>query len=360
MNRLKTNLFLLLSYFLLFSCSEDLENPDPDSFDKEKMDLLFSTLEEKDLGMGSISIFQDGEEVYQASFGLADISNSMDNSRETRFRIGSISKTFTAAMIMQLVDEESLSLSTTLDGFFPELPNSGSITIEHMLRHRSGLFNFTSSQDYVTWMTEPKTQEELIEIFVSNGTVFEPDQRAEYSNTNYVLLSFIIESVEGKNFSDVLIDRIISPLNLIRTNYGDNINTANNEALSYYFQNDQWMLAPETDMSIPQGAGAIVSTPSDINTFFFALFNDQVVSHESLNEMQNLVDNYGIGMFQVPFYERSGFAHTGGIDGFQSMSVHFPNDQMTMSYTSNGVSMPMNDVLIGALSIYFGIEYALP
>lgn len=350
---------LLGSILFLSSCSSDDDIKLEETFDHEKMDLLFTTIEEKNLGMGSISIYEGGDEVYQMSFGEADISNAMSTTGQTKFRIGSISKTYTAAMVMQLIDEGKLTLATTLSEYFPEIPNATTIAIEHLLRHRSGLYNFTNSEDYLVWMTETKNQTELIEIFVENGTVFEPNERAEYSNTNYVLLSFIIEIIDAKDFSEAVKDRIASPLGLSNTYYGGSINTANNEAFSYYFQNNNWILASEVDMSIPQGAGAIVSTPTDINTFYHALFAGQVVTASSLEKMQTIEDNFGIGLLQIPFHTRSGFGHTGGIDGFQSMAIYFPVDGVAIAYTSNGVSMSMNDVLIGALSIYFGLEYTL-
>jgi D-alanyl-D-alanine carboxypeptidase len=123
---------------------------------------------------------------------------------------------------------------------------------------------------------------------------------------------------------------------------------------------NSWKLATETDMSIPVGAGAIVSTPTDLNTFYYRLFIDHMVSENSLNEMQKLVDNFGIGMFQIPFYDKKAFGHNGGIDGFQSSAGYFPVDKVSIAYTSNGVVMPMNNILIGALSIYFGRAYELP
>ena len=361
MKQIRNNLLFILGlFFFLGSCSSENDNSKPeDSFDRAKMDLLFSTIEDKNFGMGSISIFENGNEVYQNAFGMADVANSITINGQTKFRIGSISKTFTAVMIMQLVDESMLTLTTALSDYFPEIPNSTAITIEQLLRHRSGLYNFTNSWDLVNWVTETKTRAELIEIFIDNGTVFEPNEKAEYSNTNYVLLSFIIEKIDAKDFSDALKDRITDPIDLSNTYYGSTINTANNEALSYFFKSN-WILASEMDMSIPQGAGAIVSTPTDLNTFYTALFNGQLVSENSLEKMQTLVDDFGMGLFQIPFYDRSALGHSGGIDGFRSRAAHFSDDRVTIAYTSNGVTMPMNDILIGALSIYFDLEYTLP
>ena len=170
----------------------------------------------------------------------------------------------------------------------------------------------------------------------------------------------ITEKIERKDFSDILRDRITIPLNLSDTYYGDKISPAKNEALSYTKLNTSWDLATETDMSVPLGAGAIVSTPTDLNTFYNALFSGKVVSAISLTEMQKCIDNFGIGMFRIPFYEKQAFGHTGGIDGFQSNVAYFPEDKVSLAYLTNGVVMPMNDILIGVLSIYFGKDYEIP
>ena len=262
-------------------------------------------------------------------------------------------------MIMQLVQEKKLTLDTKLSFYYPEIPNAAEINIEHLLRHRSGLFNFTSSPDYMQYMEIPKTPQELINIFIENGVVFQPDEKYEYSNTNYVLLSFILEKIEGKPFQKSLEGRITKPLQLQHTYYGGKINPENNEAFSYR-KNDSWLIARETDMSIPMGAGSIVSTPTDLNVFFNALFNGELIDEKSLEQMKNVDRGYGLGLIQIPFYEQRAYGHNGGIDGFQSNAAFFPGSNVAIAYTTNGVGMSMNDILIGALSIYFGRDYDFP
>jgi CubicO group peptidase (beta-lactamase class C family) len=308
--------------------------------------------------MGSISIFKEGNEAYQRSFGFAEL-NKIKATKDTKYRIGSISKTFTAVIIMQMIDESKITLDTKLSSWFPEIPNASTITIEALLRHRSGLFNFTNAPDYTSWMVSKHSKDDLLKKFIANGTVFKPDEKAAYSNTNYILLSLIAEKVDKKDFALILKDRIITPCKLEDTYYGGKIKPKENEAFSYTNIN-KWTLATETDMSVPIGAGAIVSNPTDLNIFYNQLFSGKLVSVESLSKMKKLVDGFGIGMFQIPFYERMAFGHTGGIDGFQSMIGYFPDEKVSIAYTSNGVVMPMNDILIGALSIYFGKDYILP
>ena len=328
-------------------------------FDRQKMDSLFAHITSNEKGMGSISIFANGEEIYQHAFGYASVEDSVAATRDTKYRIGSISKPFTAAIIMGLVEAGKLSLATSLTAFYPEITNAEDITIEHLLRHRSGIYNFTSAEDYTSWMEQPISRAELVKKIVANGSVFKPDEKAEYSNSNYVLLSFIAERLRDQKFAQIVQETICEPCSLENTYYGGAIRTENNEATSYT-QSDGGQLATETDMSVPAGAGAMVSNPTDLNLFLSCLFNHKIVSEESLNAMMTLEDNYGMGLFQIPFGNRKAYGHNGGIDGFQSSAAHFPPEDVSVAFTSNGLAMSMNDVLIGVLSIYFGADYDFP
>ena len=328
-------------------------------FDRQKMDSLFTLIESKGKGMGSVSIFEDGNEVYQTAFGFASIEDTIKTSAKTKYRIGSISKTFTAAIIMRLIEEDQLTLETKLSAFYPPVENSQKITIKQMLKHRSGIYNFTSAQDYQSWMEQPISKEDLVKKIVANGSSFEPNEKAEYSNANYVLLSLIAERLKNKEFGELIREVIGEPCALENTYYGAAISVKDDEAKSYTKRGD-WQAATETNKSVPMGAGAIVSTPTDLNTFLNCLFNHTILSKESLSTMMEVEDGYGIGMLPIPFYDKTAYGHTGSIDGFQSNAAYFPQEKVSVAYTSNGVVMPMNDILIGVLSIYFGRDYELP
>ena len=328
-------------------------------FDKAKMDSLCAVTEQNQKGMGSVALSKNGEIIYQNSIGFSDLENKVRNTEKTKFRIGSISKTFTAAIIMQLVEEGKLQLDTKLSAFYPDIPNASEISIEDLLRHQSGLFNFTNKEEYLEYLEEPKTKEELLGIFKANGTVFKPGEKNEYSNTNYVLLSFIAEDVDKSSFKDILDERIAAPLQLENTYFGGKIDKANEEALSYTKKGD-WVLGTETNMNIPMGAGGVVSTASDLTEFFTALFNGEVVKTESLEQMKSMTNGYGMGLFSYPYNDKTLFGHTGGIDGFSSMTVYAPEENLAIAYTSNAKDFATGDIVVGVLSIYYGNEYAIP
>lgn len=323
------------------------------------IDSLFTHLNGSGKVMGAISIYKNGSEVFERAVGMADVEKGVPLTTTSVFRVGSVSKIFTSVIVMQMVDEGKLALNTPLSNYFPELPNASAITVEQMLRHRSGLFNFTSHPTYLNWMEQPKSRNELLELLSQNGTVFEPDAKTEYSNTNYVLLSFIAEEVDGIPFNQILERRVVKPLGLEFTSYGGPIDASRGQAFSYKLEG-RWTLESITDMSIPVGAGAIISTPEDLNRLVTALFGGKLVSQSSLKAMIRLVDNFGLGLINMPFYEQRGFGHTGGIDGFQSVVFHLPEDSLSVAMAFNGLDLAMNEILIGVLSLWYDKPYKFP
>ena len=331
------------------------------SLNKAKLDSFFVALNAHNRSMGSIAISANGTLVYQNAIGYAEENDQakIPATINTRYRIGSISKMFTAVMIFQLIEEGKLTLDAHLATWFPQLPNADKITISEMLDHRSGLHNFTNDSLYAAYMGKPTTEAQMTAIFAKQKPDFEPDAKAEYSNTNFVLLGYIIESITGKPYPEELKQRITSKIGLANTYYGAKANPANNEAYSYTYTG-QWTQQPETDMSIPGGAGAIVSTPADLVKFIEALFAGKLVSPANLELMKTMKDHFGMAMFVIPFYDKQGYGHNGGIDGFTSMLVYFPGDKLAVAYTSNGAVTSTNDVMTGALSIYFDRPFAIP
>jgi D-alanyl-D-alanine carboxypeptidase len=332
-----------------------LENSLTPAFEKSKLTKLNKVLDmaESKKHMASVSIFKNDNEIYSRAMGFSNLAVGIKADKNTKYRIGSISKTFTATMIMQLIEEGKLNFEDKLDTFFPKIPNATNISLGHLLRHRSGLFDLTKQEDFENWMEKPQSRQQILNRIIKNGTVFMENERREYSNTNYILLSYIIEEIENKSYAEVLQSRIIEPANLTNTYYGGKINTQKGEAHSYVMS-DEWQLASETHSSIPLGAGGIVSTPNDLNKFLHNLFAGEIVSQTSLMNMTKIIDGGGIGLSQFPFPNKKAFGHPGSIDGFNSIAVYFPDEKLTVSYIANGEIMPMREIVFQLLRIYFG------
>ena len=330
------------------------------TFDSKKMDTFLDVIESNDKGMGSISVFKNGKEIYQKPYGYSNLKNKKENNSKTKFRIGSISKTFTATIIMQMIDEGKLTLNTKLSTFFPKISNAKLITIENLLQHRSGLLNFTRINNFNDWRDKPHTRENLLKIIEKQKPVFKPNEKTEYSNTNYILHSIISEKIDGISFKLVLENRVIKRCNLINTSFGNLIKETDNEAQSYNYTSGTWVLDKETHYSIPLGAGSIASTPTDLNNFYYHLFENNLVSKSSLQKMKTIINGIGIGLFQFPFYTHTAYGHEGSIDAFQSVAVHFPKEKISIALSTNGTIYPITKILVNAAGLYFNKEFKIP
>jgi CubicO group peptidase (beta-lactamase class C family) len=207
-----------ISLLLLFISLNSFSQYNSDSFfNKQKIDSLFNVLDINNEYMGTISVFKDKKEIYSRSIGYSDINNNILSNESTRYRIGSISKIFTAVLIMQLVEEKKLNLNDKLSQYFPDIKLSNEITIEQLLTHRSGIYNYTDIKDYESWMEKPLSQKELISKINKNKRRFKPNKKFEYSNSNYFLLSLIIEQIENGRFNKILEKKILIPYNLNQT-----------------------------------------------------------------------------------------------------------------------------------------------
>lgn len=329
------------------------------TFDSDRMVEFLKHIETADRAMGSLSIWQSGEEVFFHSIGYARIEDEKKANEETIYRVGSLNKTFTAVIILLLEEKGLLKTSDALEKYFPGIANSGEITLDHLLLHRSGIYNFTNAEDYSNWMTKEKGREELLEMFYGFEPVFNPGDRTEYSNTNYLLLSFIAEDVSGKTYEQLLEEYIALPLGLNNTFIARGLSSVDNHAFSYHkLQN--WELEAETNPGIPMGAGALSSNVRELNQFLHSLFNGKILQEQSLEKMITVTGSFGLGIAPIPFYDKISWGHTGGIDGFFAVFSYFPEDEVVLSVTFNGLATSGNDLLIGILSIFFGRDYELP
>jgi len=327
--------------------------------DKAKLDQYWDALESNNKFIGNVALYQDGLPKYVRSIGFADLDGNKKTNADTKFRIGSITKMFTAVLVYQAIEAKKLHLSDKLDKWFPTIPNSSKITIGQMLSHRSGIHNFTDDEVYLSYMTQPKSQAEMLAIIEKPASDFEPDSKSDYSNSNFVLLGYILEKTYKKPYAQLVGEKIAKPLGLKNTYYGGKVNPANNEAYSYKYKN-KWEKQPETDMSIPGGAGAIVSNVSDLSRFIEALFAGKLVSEAGLAQMKTIRDDYGMGMFEVKIGGKTGYGHNGGIDEFTSMLAYFPDDKMTFALTSNGKTFSLNKIAGTTLDWYAGKSIEIP
>jgi D-alanyl-D-alanine carboxypeptidase len=339
------------------------------TFDVQKMNALFDVLESNNKMMGVVTITNGGQVVYNRTLGYSRISGAekIRNSNETKFRVASLTKTFTAVMIFQLIEEKKLTLETKLSNFFPQIANADKITIEQMLAHRSGIHNFSLDADYQEWKIKPHNKKEILARFATYKPEFNPNEKEEYSNTAYVLLGYIIESLTKSTYGEQLNKRIVKRIGLKNTYVGGDINPGKGEAFSYTFARSKWnQVGKGTDPSNSAGAGSIVSTTADINRFLTALFDKKLIGEGSLQIMTtppNVTgDDTAKGIDRMAFNNKTkiGFTYDGSVDAFGSVYFYVPADKIGIAVTSNGENYPSGEIFWTVMRILYGAPASIP
>jgi D-alanyl-D-alanine carboxypeptidase len=331
--------------------------------DTAKLDRFFDRLAEKDKAMGSLTVVKDGKVVYVRVIGYGRIEGTERDplTVASRFRIGSITKMFTAAMILQLVEEGKLKLTDTLDQFYPQVPNARTITVAHLLAHRSGVANARREGENANTLLIGK--DEMLALIAKGKPDFEPGAKFRYSNAGYQLLGLILEKVTGKPYEEALRDRITSKVGLKDTYLATGaIDVKKNEALTYMRLGTDWKSVPETHPSILFSGGGVVSTPGDLAKFAQALFAGKVVSKESLDRMMTIRDGdeMGLGMERYKFAGKTFYGHAGGADNYGAWLAYLPEEKLAVAYTTNAKVYPVENIVRGVVDIYYEKPFTIP
>lgn len=327
----------------------------------QKIDSLLTFLHANNKFMGSIALRENNKVVFAKAYGLAEAETNKALDINTKLKIGSITKIFTATMIMQLIEEKKLTLDTKLSKFYPKIVNADKITIHDLLHHRTGIPDFLNDDpnagEYIFVFNK---REDLIKRIQGYSSAFAPNSEHKYSNSNYNLLGYIIEDISKKSFADNLNSRIIKKLGLKNTSFPEKIDVSKNESFSYMFDGKSWVKIPEWSNSLSYAAGAMSSTPTDLTEFMSGLFSGKLVSKSSLEQMKIMEDGYGKGLTIAPFYEKKFYGHTGGIESFRAVVGYNEEDKLGVSLLVNGDNYSRNDIMIGVLSLYYGMKYEFP
>ena len=333
------------------------------ALDKPKLDQFFDRLIEKNKAMGNVVVARDGKVVYARSIGYGQIEGTVKTnlSAASRFRIGSITKMFTATLILQLVEDGQLKLTDTLDKFFPQVPNAQKITIGQVLVHRSGIHDSLLDRNLRSGSkTDPITKDEAVAVIAKGTSDFEPDTQYRYSNSGYFLLGLIVEKITGKSYAEALKQGITSRIGLNDTYPAmGSIDVSKNEALTYINFGTEWKPISETHPSRMFGGGFIVSTPNDLVKFIYALFELKLISQQSLALMKTIRDGNGL-MEQFTFAGKTFYGHTGGADNYGAWLAYMPEEKLAVAYTTNAKVHPVKDIVSGVVDIYYNKPFQIP
>lgn len=303
---------------------------------------------------GSVLIAYDGEILLSKGYDFADREQKIPNTPQTKFRIGSVTKQFTAMGILILQNQGKLIVQDRICAYLSECPVAWEgITIHHLLTHTSGISNFTGFPDYNKTKATPSPPEKTINRFLNRPLDFQPGERWSYSNSGYILLGSIIEQVSEQSYETFLQDNIFTPLEMTSTGYDHN---RDDLAIGY---KDRFRKADFADMSIPFAAGGLYSTVEDLYRWDQALYTEQLLPQAMLDEMftpQAAIPNsgwldsgspesaYGYGWMIGKEGNRRVFEHGGGIDGFVSIITRYPDDKTTIIILSNQEITPLGAI----------------
>jgi CubicO group peptidase (beta-lactamase class C family) len=352
-------LFTILSSLLLFSWAH------AQAVDKAKLDRFLDQLFEKNQAMGELTIVRDGELIYDHTFGFGQMNGGVKQplTAASRFRIGSITKMFTAIIIYQLAEEKRLNLADKLAKFAPEIPNATKITIAHILGHRSGIHNVFGDPAQEPWRPDqPISKADLLVRIAKGPPDFEPGTMHRYSNSGYSVLGFVIERVTGKAYEDIVKERISSRVGLNDTYVTDApIDVAKGEALTYRAFADGWrQSSSENHPTIRFAAGSIVSTTADMAKFMKALFDGKLISPESLETMKTQREGEGMGMAAFTWEGRTFYGESGGDATTGAWVAYLPEEKLAIAYATNAKVYSVSEIMKGVAAIYYNRPFEIP
>lgn len=326
----------------------------------KEIDHYIDYIEQNNQELGNISIFKDGKEVYNRSFGQSAIPNLKYNEK-TKYKIASITKLFTATLIWQLIEDGKLRENQKLADFFPDMPNAKNISINNLLEHSSGLGDYVIKQDSLYfWLENPVTEEEIEKEIKSQGVLFDVGEKFSYSNSGYYLLRKIIEAKHKMDFGKVLHQEITKPFNLLNT-YSI-LSGQKNIFPTYIYVQDQWEEMKDLYLKNIIGVGDMISTPYDLNKFINLLFNYKILSKETMRKLlpQSDDDEFGRGLYSIYFNNRHNYGHSGDTFGTHSLVEYNPKNKLSIAYCITGEVYPHNDFSIDISKIIYDIDFEYP
>ncbi len=310
--------------------AQDTAKP-TDSQPAQQLNRLVEAFDASETPALALLVARDGQVLYRRAIGLANLEQQIAATPKTKFRIGSITKQFTASAILRLVADKKLSLDDTLDQFLPDYPRGDEITIHHLLNHTSGIPSFTELPEFWQVVTQPTTEQKVIASFMHLPLSFDPGSKFHYNNSGYFLLGHIVGKVSGKPFGEYLQETFFQPLGMTDTGIHSPDLHLTNEALGYSLEGDAFTPALDWHMSQTDGAGALYSTVDDLMLWNEAVFSGRVLPAELLAAALTPYQNgYGYGWVIGKHRGLRTIGHNGGLNGFVSNLVRYPDQNLTI------------------------------
>ena len=348
------NILVLLALSLFISCQGQSV--------AEKMDQLMMAYAKNYQFNGSVLVAHKGKVVLEKGYGYRNAAQRIPHDQNSIFQIGSVTKQFTAAIIMQLQEEKKLSVKDPLSKYFQGFANGDKITIENLLNHTSGLYSYTNDSTIMNGdVSKSYAQTVLIEKFKKYPPDFEPGTKWNYSNSGYSMLGYIIEKVTGKPYEKVVRERILHPLGMSHSGF-DFTHLQDRYKTTGYFSlaDTSAKTAPIVDSTLAYSAGALYSTVGDLFKWERAIYTNKILRPESWKQtFTPFLNKYGYGWGIDTLYGKTYMAHSGGIHGFTSYLMRFPEEELVVIVMDNS-SRGLSKISRNLVAIALDQPYSLP
>ncbi|HSK10098.1 MAG TPA: serine hydrolase [Vicinamibacterales bacterium] len=345
---------ILLAFSLLAAVVASAQAPAPGTaaIDKAAQALVTAAFTADGPG-GTVIIVKDGVAVYRAARGLASVELGVPLQPDSALRIGSVTKQFTSAAVMMLVEQGKVALDDEITRFFPDYPTRGKrITVEHLLTHTSGIKSYTSLPSWRAVWGKDFTTAELVDLFKNEPMDFDPGEKYQYNNSAYFLLGALIEKVSGTPYAEFVSKNIFTPLGMTSTSYGDTGPIVKGRAQGYARDGGRVINAPYLSMTQPGAAGALVSTVDDLARWDAAVSAGTLLKAASWQRVftpyrltNGRSTGYGFGWQVGTFDGHPVQEHGGGIHGFSAYVIRLPEHRVYVAVLANS-----SDANAGALA----------
>ncbi len=360
----KIKLLFLTVTLMAFTLVVSAQSPDVKAVSAEFDKLLSAQFKSGETGCAAL-VAMNGRIIYKKAFGMANLELNVPMQPDMVFRIGSITKQFTAIAILQLMEQGKLSLQDDITKFIPDYPTQAyKITIENLLTHTSGIKSYTSDPGIMKYMKDDFKPEEVIDKFKNLPMEFAPGTKWNYNNSGFFLLGYIIEKASGMKYQDYIEQNLLKPAGMTNSLYGSDRKIVKNRAYPYANDGDTAVNADYLSMLLPYSAGSLMSTVEDLYKWNRALLSNKFVKKETLEKAWTefkLADgsgtHYGYGWSLSQVQGIRTIEHGGGINGYLTNAIYLPEKDLFVAVFSNNTAKSPEAVSTKMAAIAIGKPY---
>lgn len=309
---------------------------------------------------GTILVCKNGKVIFEKGYGYQDIQNKIENTPGTIFQVGSMTKQFTAAVVLKLVEQQKLSLDDKISKYFPALKRGDEITIKNLLTHTSGLSEIFRDTLFIKEDKQSSiSKEKLLSFFIDKPLYFDPGTQYSYCNSGYILLGLIIEKVSGKTYEQMVRNYILKPLKMTHSGFDFAGLKSRQKALGYIkFSSAASISSMPWDSTATYAAGSLYSTVNDLYLWHKGLLNHTILTKESLAKAYTpFLEGYGLGCWIDTLYQKRVISHGGNIEGFTSYFGRIEEDDVCVIMLNNIYNREIESIGTSILAILYNKPY---